>query len=63
MTGIQAAMIEKVKAGTSARSESNGGSGVIRRAAMVPDRVSTAVKLQRLIGDKSATLFDDQKLK
>ncbi|KAK9180155.1 hypothetical protein WN943_029362 [Citrus x changshan-huyou] len=51
-------MIEKVKAGTSARSESNGGSGVLQRAAMVPDRASTAVKLQRLIGDKSATLFD-----
>ncbi|KAH9650369.1 ANK REP REGION domain-containing protein [Citrus sinensis] len=58
VTGIQAAMIEKDNEGTSARSESNGGSGVLRRAAMVPDRASTAVKLQRLIGDKSATLFD-----
>lgn len=61
VTEIQVTMIEKVKIGTLARSESNGGSDVLLRSTMVPDRASTVVKLQRLIGD-NRLLFDGQKL-
>ena len=61
VTEIQVTMIEKVKTGTLARSESNGGSDVLLRSTMVPDRASTVVKLQRLIGD-NRLLFDGQKL-